>query len=80
MPGGSPRLLTTKLTWKAPVEPPQSIQEHIEQVVGRIKGLSPSQRNSVRAAVTEMTRDLSFIRHVMAQMPSAPVQDEGRIL
>jgi hypothetical protein len=69
------------MQWKAPVTPPESIQAHIEQAIGRIKGLSPSQRNSVRSAMVEMTRDLSFIRYVMQQMPSAPAsQDEGRVL
>jgi hypothetical protein len=68
------------MAWKAEPAVPQSINEHITQTVGRIPNLSPKQRTSVIAAVTEMCRDLSFIRHIMDQMPRAPVQDEGRIL
>ena len=77
--GPSPRPLSTKMAWKAPVQPPESIQAHIEQAIGKIKDLSPAQRNSVRAAMLEMTRDLSFIRHIMDQMPRAPT-DEGGVL
>jgi hypothetical protein len=62
------------------VAPPESIQAHIEQAISHIKGLSPSQRNSVRAVMVAMTRDLHFVKLIMSQMPSAPVQDEGRIL
>ena len=77
----SPRPLVNKLKWHGePPPPPASISEHIAQTVQRIPNLSPKQRASVIAAVTEMTRDLSFVRHIMDQMPRAPVQDEGRIL
>jgi hypothetical protein len=78
-PGERP--LTTRMQWKAPVPMPESIQAHIEQAISHIKGLSPTQKNSVRAAMLAMTRDLHFVKLIMDQMPSAPAsQDEGRIL
>jgi hypothetical protein len=61
------------------VTPPESIQAHIEEAIGRIKGLNSSQRNSVRAVMVAMTRDLHFIKLIMDQMPRAPA-DEGRVL
>jgi hypothetical protein len=74
--------MTTRLRWHGePPPPPASISEHITHTVSKIPNLSPKQRASVTAAVTEMCRDLSFVRHIMDQMPRAPVpSDEGRIL
>jgi hypothetical protein len=68
------------MQWKAPVPMPESIQAHIEQAISHIKpGLSTAQKNSVRAAMLAMTRDLHFVKLIMSQMPSAP-SDEGRVL
>jgi hypothetical protein len=62
-----------------PPEPPASIAEHITHTVSKIPNLTPKQRASVTAAMTEMCRDLSFVRHIMDQMPRAPM-DQGRPL
>jgi hypothetical protein len=79
-----PRPLSTKIDPRklglAPAEPPQSIAEHVTATIAKIPDLTPRQRNSVAAAVLAMTRDISFIHHIMRQMPSAPASDEGRIL
>jgi hypothetical protein len=62
MPGGSPRLLTTRLNWKAPAEPPQSLAEHIQQAVGRVPGLSPRERRAVCTVMLEKCRDIHFLK------------------
>jgi hypothetical protein len=61
------------------VAPPESIQAHIEAAISHIKGLSPSQKNSVRAAMLAMTRDLHFVKCIMDQMPRAPDHSEGTL-
>jgi hypothetical protein len=74
--------MTTQLRWAgAPVEPPQSLDEHIITALSKVPGLSAKQRNSVRAAVHSMVRDISFLRMAAAELrgPEVP-QDEGRLL
>jgi hypothetical protein len=79
--GPTPRPLSTKLAWKAPVAPPESLHEGISQAVERVKGLSPAQRRSVIVAMTELSHNLHYIKLIMDLMPRAQVpSDEGRIL
>jgi hypothetical protein len=66
-----------------PPEPPQSISEHISNVVAKIPDLSTRQRNSAHAAMLALTRDISFVKMIAGQVSwshQAPAQDEGRIL
>ena len=82
MPGGSPRPLATTLRFaKAPAEPPQSLAEHIDRAVTRLRDLSPRQRREVASVMLELTRDISFVKMVAGQVhwSQAPA-DEGRPL
>jgi hypothetical protein len=67
------------MAWKAEPAVPQSITEHIVQTVGRIPDLSGKQRASVVAAMTELSRNLHFIKCIMDQMPRASDHSEGTL-
>jgi hypothetical protein len=74
--------MTTQLRWAgAPVEPPQSLDEHIVNALSKVPGLSARQKNAVRAVMHDMARDITFLRMAAAELrgPGLP-QDEGRPL
>jgi hypothetical protein len=74
--------MTTQLRWAgAPVEPPASLDEHIVNALSKVPGLSAKQRNSVRAVVHDMVRDITFLRMAAGELRGPEgSQDEGRLL
>jgi hypothetical protein len=48
--------------------PPQTLEDHINEAIGRVANLSPSQRNSIRNVMLQKTRDIDFIRLVAEQI------------
>jgi hypothetical protein len=74
------RPLTTQMRWKAPVPVPESIQAHVETALSHVRGLSPSQRNSVVAAMVTLCRDISFLKQVHDQVGWAPRDHSGGTL
>jgi hypothetical protein len=62
-------------------EPPQSLNEHIDDAVAKVPDLSPKQRNAVKAAMLTLTRDITFIRMIADQGRHHVLpMDEGRAL
>ena len=45
--------------------PPESIADHIDQALDRVKGLGPKQRLALHNELTRMVRDISFLRMAM---------------
>jgi hypothetical protein len=45
--------------------PPQSIADHIDQTIARVKGLGPKQRLALHNELTRMVRDISFLKMAM---------------
>jgi hypothetical protein len=59
--------------------PPQTLEDHVNEAIAQVSGLTPSQRNSVYDAVMAMTRDISFIHliHDSARGPWSHQAAEG---
>src|SRR6516162_5214131 len=55
--------------------PPQSIADHIDDAIKHVAGLTPKQRLAVHNAMLTLTRDISFMRMVAAQV-RGPGPDE----
>jgi hypothetical protein len=47
--------------------PPESIADHIDQTLDRVKGLGPKQRLAVHNEMVKLSRDISYIRMVASQ-------------
>ena len=63
--------------------PPQSIADHIDDALKHVAGLTPRQRLAVHNKMTELCRDISFIRMIADQArgpwsEAAVRSDEGR--
>jgi hypothetical protein len=86
-PGERP-LTTTMRFAKARPGPPQSIQEHIEQCLSRVKGIGPRTKTALTHEIMRMCRDLDFLRQLTAAAKASgpwseaavSPSDEGRIL
>jgi hypothetical protein len=66
---------------RRPGDPPQSLSDHIEDALAKVKGLSAQQRNAVRAAMTTMLRDIGFNKMMADQAKAhALPMDQGRPL
>jgi hypothetical protein len=61
--------------YRAKHGPPQSIADNIDDAIKRVANLTPKQRLAVHNAMLTMTRDLSFVRMVAAQI-RGPGPDE----
>jgi hypothetical protein len=55
--------------------PPQSIADHIDDAIKHVAGLTPKQRLAVHNAMLTLTRDISFMHMVAAQV-RGPGPDE----
>jgi hypothetical protein len=51
--------------------PPQSIADHIDQCLDRIKGLGPKQRLALHNELLKLSRDIGFI-HLVASQAHGP--------
>ena len=64
--------------------PPMSLADHIDDALKHVAGLTPRQRLAVHNKMTELCRDISFIRMIAEQArgpySEAAVSDEGRPL
>jgi hypothetical protein len=63
---------------------PQSLADHVDAALDRVKGLGPQQKLSLHNEICRMLRDIEVIR-LVAQSARGPyteaaVQDEGRPL
>jgi hypothetical protein len=70
-------------TGKAHDGPPQSLADHVDQCLDRIKGLGPKQKLALHNELLRLLRDVEVIRLIHAQTgpwAQAAVQDEGRPL
>jgi hypothetical protein len=47
--------------------PPESVADHIDQALDRVKGLGPKARLAVHNEMTKLCRDISFIHMVASQ-------------
>ena len=47
--------------------PPESIADHIDQALDRVKGLGPKARLAVHNEMVKLSRDISFVRMVASQ-------------
>jgi hypothetical protein len=61
--------------YRAKHGPPQSIADHIDDAIKHVAGLTPKQRLAVHNAMLTLTRDISFMRMVAAQV-RGPGPDE----
>jgi hypothetical protein len=63
---------------------PQSLADHVDAALDRVKGLGPKQRLALHNEVLRMLRDIEVIRlvahSVRGPYGEAAVQDEGRSL
>ena len=63
---------------------PQSLADHVDQCLARVKGLGPKQKLALHNEVLRMLRDIEVIRlvahSVKGPYSEAAVQDEGRPL
>jgi hypothetical protein len=72
-------------TGKAHDGPPQSLADHLDQCLDRVKGLGPRQKLTLHNELLRLLRDVEVIRLVAAQAHgagphSATAFDEGRPL
>jgi hypothetical protein len=66
---------------KAHDGPPQSLADHVDQCLDRVKGLGPKQRLALHNEVLRLLRDVEVIKLIHAQTGpwgQAAMQDEGR--
>jgi hypothetical protein len=47
--------------------PPQTLEDHVNEAIGKVAGLSAGQRLAVRNAVMGLTRDISVIKLIMQE-------------
>jgi hypothetical protein len=47
--------------------PPESIADHIDQALDRVKGLGPKAKLAVHNEMVKLSRDISYIRMVASQ-------------
>ena len=63
---------------------PQSLADHVDAALDRVKGLGPQQKLSLHNEICRMLRDIEVIRlvahSVRGPVGEAAVQDEGRPL
>ena len=63
---------------------PQSLADHVDLALDRVKGLGPKQRLALHNEVVKMTRDIGFIKLVANSIhgpySAAAVPDEGKPL
>jgi hypothetical protein len=63
---------------------PQSLADHVDMAIDRVKGLGPQQKLSLHNEICRMLRDIEVIRlvahSVRGPYSEAAVQDEGRPL
>jgi hypothetical protein len=75
---------------RAPDGPPQSLADHIDQCLDRVKGLGPKQKLALHGELLRLLRDVEVIRLVAGQAhqmgphsnaaAGLPPADEGRPL
>jgi hypothetical protein len=61
---------------------PQSVADHVDAALRRVKGLGPQQRLAVHNEMVRMLRDIGVIKMVHDQLGPVgkAVTDEGRLL
>jgi hypothetical protein len=60
---------------------PESLQDHIDDAIAKVPGLSAKQRGAIKAAMTTMLRDIGFNKMMADQAKAhALPMDQGRPL
>ena len=60
--------------------PPESIDQHIDDALAHVAGLSPKLRNTVKQAMLTMCRDLSFVRMIAEQAHHMGPHSEAAVM